>query len=167
MPEPAIRVLDSADETTVLALNEANVVETSPLDAAALRHLLAQAFYAGAARHAGAIGALDAFLLAFDEGADYRSPNFLWFKARHPRFVYVDRVVVASHARGRGLARRLYRDLFDRARAAGHDRIVCEVNVAPPNPASDAFHAALGFTEEGQATLPGSGKVVRYLSKRL
>ena len=49
-------------------------------------------------------------------------------------------------------------------RAAGHARVVCEVNSDPPNPASDAFHAALGFAEVGQAVLATQGKVVRYLS---
>ena len=46
------------------------------------------------------------FLIAFDQNADYRSPNFLWFKARLPRFVYVDRVAVAEAERG-GAARDL------------------------------------------------------------
>ena len=36
----------------------------------------------------------------------------------------------------------------------------------PPNPGSDAFHAALGFVEAGQAEHP-DGKVVRYLCKPL
>ena len=44
--------------------------------------------------------------------------------------------------------------------------MVCEVNAEPPNPASDAFHAALGFTEVGQATL-NRGKVVRYFARLL
>ncbi len=88
---------------------------------------------------------MSAFLLAFDEGAEYDSPNYLWFRRRYPRFVYVDRVAVAQAARGRGHARRLYADLMARAAAADHDVVVCEVNSDPPNPASDAFHATLGF----------------------
>ena len=97
----------------------------------------------------------EAFLLAFDQAADYDSPNFLWFRDRTPRFVYVDRIVVAPAARGRGHARRLYDDLFAQARRAGHDQVVCEVNSEPANPASDAFHAALGFSEVGRATIHG------------
>jgi len=105
--------------------------------------------------------------LAFDEGADYDSENFLWFRARYERFVYVDRVVVSPAARGRGLARLLYENLFDRAAAAGYARIVCEVNVDPPNPASDAFHAKLGFAEVGQASIAGGAKAVRYFAHDL
>ncbi len=110
-------------------------------------------------------GDADALLLAFDRDAAYDNPNFNWFKARYPRFVYVDRIVVAASARGRGLARALYLDLF--ARSAGHERVVCEINAEPPNPASDAFHAALGFAAVGSARLPGTGKTVRYFSRPL
>ena len=55
------------------------------------------------------IGDLDAFLLTFDQSARYDSPNYLWFRNRYERLVYVDRIVVASAARGRGCARRLDR----------------------------------------------------------
>ena len=63
--------------------------------------------------------------------ADYASPNFLWFKARFERFVYIDRVVVSVDGRGLGLASRLYADLVEAARSAGHTRIVAEVNSDP------------------------------------
>ena len=125
------------------------------------QHLVEQAFLARR------IGDLDAFLLAFDQDARYDSPNFLWFCARYPRFVYVDRIVVASSARGRGCARRLYGDLFEHAAEAGHKRVVCEVNTGPPNPASDAFHAALGFVEVGTASVYDGSRTVRYLSHAL
>jgi len=145
----------------VLALNNAHARELSWLAPERLQHLAAHAF---AARR---IGALDAFLLAFDQDAPYDSPNFLWFRARFPRFVYVDRIVVAASARGRGLARTLYRDVFDQAARAGHARVVCEVNSRPPNPESDAFHAALGFVEVGRASVHDDSKDVRYLSRML
>jgi uncharacterized protein len=145
----------------MLALNNAHAQELSWLEPERLEHLVRQAFLARR------IGNLDAFLLAFDQDARYDSPNFLWFSARYPRFVYVDRIVVASSARGRGLARRLYDDLFEHARGAGHERVVCEVNMIPPNPESDAFHAALGFVEVGTASIHGGSKTVRYLLRRL
>jgi uncharacterized protein len=153
--------ISAAVEAAVLALNNAHAQELSWLELPALRSILDQAFYAKA------IGTVDAFLLALDETAIYDSPNYAWLKARYPRFVYVDRIAVAAHARGRGLARILYEDLFVRAAQAGHDLIVCEVNTVPPNPGSDAFHAALGFEEVGQAVLSDRGKTVRYLARRL
>ena len=145
----------------VLALNNMHAKELSWLEPERLQYLTAHAF---AARR---IGALDAFLLAFDQDAPYDSPNFLWFRTRFPRFVYVDRVVVATSARGRGLARALYRDLFVQAATAGHTCVVCEVNSRPPNPESDALHAALGFVEIGRASIHNDSKDVRYLSRML
>ena len=141
----------------ILALNNAHKAETGALTRDELIHLLETAFHS-ATEGAGR----DGFLIAFDQDADYASPNFIWFKAQRARFVYIDRVIVAPHARGRGLARVFYEGLIAHARAAGHHRIVCEVNLDPPNPGSLAFHAAMGFVAVGEARLP-NGKTVRYM----
>jgi len=145
----------------LLALNNEHAQELSWLEPARLAHLVGEAFLARR------IGDVDAFLLAFDQDADYDSPNFLWFRERYPRFVYVDRIVVASSARGRGLARLLYHELFAQAARAGHACVVCEVNSEPPNPGSDAFHAALGFAKVGSASIHNGSKTVRYLLREL
>jgi len=58
-------------------------------------------------------------------------------------------------------------DLFEHAKAAGHDRVVCEVNLDPPNPVSDAFHASLDFSEVGRAVIHNGEKTVRYLLRHL
>ncbi|WP_295529101.1 GNAT family N-acetyltransferase [Novosphingobium sp. Chol11] len=143
----------------MLALNQAHVTETSPLDLPGMQALIDQAFFVATCGAGGA----EAFLLAVDQDADYSSPNFLWFRARYPRFVYIDRVIVAASQRQRGWGRRFYADLFAHAGRAGHTMIACEVNAEPPNPASDAFHTALGFEAVGTATLGGGAKTVRYL----
>ncbi len=150
----------AAGDRAALALNNAHAVELSWLERARFDVLIARAFYAGRISD-------QAFLLAFDQAADYDSPNFLWFRTRYLRFIYVDRIVVSSSARGQGHARRLYEDLFAATRRAGHDLIVCEVNSRPPNPASDAFHAALGFHEVGRAAIHDGRKAVRYLRRAL
>jgi hypothetical protein len=145
----------------LLTLNNEHAQELSPLTPERLAQLVRQACFARR------IGPADAFLLAFEQDADYDSPNFLWFRERYPRFVYIDRIVVAASARGRGLARLLYCELFEQAARAGHGQIGCEVNSDPPNPGSDAFHAVLGFTEVGSAAVHGGAKTVRYLLRRL
>ncbi len=150
------------DESAMLALNNEHREQTSELDAAKLHALIVQGFHVGL-RNRGR----DAFLIALDQDAISASPNFQWFKSRYKRFVYVDRVIVAPDKRGRGIARSLYGELFTAAAQAEHRLVCCEVNVEPPNPASDAFHEALGFTEVGRATLYGGEKVVRYLVKQL
>lgn len=159
------RIADLDRETglspPLLALNNAFARELSPLDPRKARHLVREVFMACR------IGEADALLLAFDQDAVYDNPNFQWFRARFDRFVYIDRVVVSEAMRGQGLARALYQALFDRARASGHARVVCEINWDPPNPVSDAFHAALGFRQVGLATLPAAGKTVRYFARPL
>ena len=117
--------------------------------------------------HARQIGDGNAFLLAFDQRADYDSPNFLWFRQRYRRFLYIDRVVVSARMRGRGHARALYLNLFACARRSEHTRVICEVNSDPPNPASDAFHLAMGFTEVGGAVIQQGSKTVPYLSRTI
>jgi len=148
-------------EAAVLALNNAHAVELSWLEGDRLGALLRQSFYARR------LGHLAAFLIAFDECADYDSPNYLWFRQHYARFVYVDRIVVDRTARKQGLAHLLYEDLFRQAVAAGQEIVGCEVNSDPPNPASDAFHAGLGFSEVGRASIHGGAKSVRYLARRL
>ncbi|WP_285713062.1 GNAT family N-acetyltransferase [Erythrobacter oryzae] len=151
---------DPALRKGLVALNNRSAVETSLLEPERFEHMVAGAF---AALHVPDVRAL---LITFDQSADYDSPNFLWFRDRFARFVYIDRIVVDEAARGLGLARKLYEQLFDLAHAAGHDLIACEVNSQPPNPGSDAFHAAMGFAEAGSAS-PAPGKTVRYLTRTL
>ncbi len=141
----------------MLALNNAHQKETGYLTQDALSGMIETAFHC-VTEDDGAEG----LLIAFDQDAAYQSPNFNWFKTRYDRFVYVDRIIVAPHARGRGMARAFYQDLFTRARTAHHSRIVCEINLDPPNPGSLAFHAALDFVAVGEALLD-NGKTVRYM----
>lgn len=163
---PALVPAEQVDLAVLLALNTANETETAPLDAEGMRSLLASSW------RSVAVGRGEAVVIAMNQGSAYGSPNFQWFKARHERFAYVDRVIVSEAVRGRGLGRFLYEHVFELARAEGLMRICCEVNLNPPNPVSDAFHARLGFEEVGRAELPdntktGGSKIVRYMERRL
>jgi predicted GNAT superfamily acetyltransferase len=154
------RALTEADFDWVLALSARHEVETGKLDRAKLAALLAASYAATG------IGEAGGYLITFDQDSDYDSPNFIWHRDRYPRFVYVDRIVVEPAARGAGHARALYEHFFDRARSEGHTLACCEINLDPPNPGSDAFHARMGFAEVGQAKL-ANGKSVRYLTRSL
>ena len=145
-----------------LALNRECESQLWPLTEHELRALLDIAYLAKLTDDGAAM------LIAFDERAPYDSPNHRWFRERYPRFVYVDRVAVSEQARGRGYARTLYEELMAKARADGHTILCAEVYSDPPNPQSDAFHAAMGFTEVGRAQLPDrGGKTVRYIAREL
>jgi predicted GNAT superfamily acetyltransferase len=106
-----------------------------------------------------------AFLLALTPGADYPSENFVWFSANRPGSLYVDRIVVAPSAHGRGLGRVLYEAVAARAVELGLTEITCEVNLEPPNPQSLAFHARLGFTQIGEQVTKGGAVRVALLAR--
>lgn len=149
------------DETALLRLNNDHAVELSELGLADLRALLQAAWRVRVTDDATAM------VIALNQDSPYDGENFSWFRHRHDRFVYVDRVVVSPVARGRGLARMLYDDVITTAQAQGHPVLCAEVNVDPPNPASDAFHASMGFAEVGRAHLGAGDKEIRYVTRPL
>ena len=155
-PMPALRAATDDDLPWLGALNNAFAAEVNALSPDDVAALIAVAAWVRIADDA-------AFLLALSEATPVQGPNHAWFVARELRFLYVDRVVVAAAAQGRGLGRALYDDL---AQAAGDRPLCCEVNLAPPNPASLAFHARLGFAPCGEARDPRNGKRVQYLIRR-
>jgi predicted GNAT superfamily acetyltransferase len=149
---------DQPDRRALLALNNASSRETSRLTAERFDQLV------GAARIALFCPPAAALLLAFVQTDEYDGGHFLWFRGRLARFVYIDRAIVAEAHRRRGLGQKLYAHLFKMATQLGHTNVVCEVNLQPPNPTSDKFHAALGFEEVGRATIDSGSKTVRYLA---
>jgi predicted GNAT superfamily acetyltransferase/catechol 2,3-dioxygenase-like lactoylglutathione lyase family enzyme len=154
-----VRELTPADLPAVLALNNAHAAEVNCLTLPALEQALAMAARARLIGEAPGLG----FVIAWDESTPDQGPNHAWFLARQRAFVYIDRVVIAEAARGRGLGRRLYHDLS--AFACGRP-LCCEVNLEPRNRAGLAFHERLGFQSCGEAVDPRNGKRVRYLVRR-
>jgi len=152
----------SLDVTEALrGLNNRFAQETSWLEAGDWVQMQTHAFAAIATRD------VNGFLMSFDQSAGYDSRNFLWLKERFERFVYIDRVVVDPAAQGQGIGRRLYEALAVRARAAGHERIVCEVNTLPDNAASHRFHERAGFTPVAEVEWEPGVKAVRFYEWRL
>jgi predicted GNAT superfamily acetyltransferase len=162
MRNDVLSALTAGDAGRILALNNEHAVETSLLDLSVAERLVAMCFYAKGVG-LGERG----FLLALDQNAAYDNQNLRWFLDRFDRFVYIDRIILAKDARGQGLARVMYEDLFGEAKAAGHVRAVCEVNIEPPNEGSLAFHRSMGFLALADVDLKGGSKRVRYLAKEL
>lgn len=157
MTHIAIRDADERDFEAILALNAAEVLHTSPMDLARLRHLDGLAAYH---RVIDADGVVAAFLLAMKEDSAYANANHEWFAARYPAFLYVDRIVVGDGHKGRGFGRALYDDVFAWANSRGIALIACEYNIVPPNRPSRLFHDAFGFREVGSQWLGGGAKRV-------
>jgi uncharacterized protein len=155
-----LTALHELDPHPLIALNNSHAVELSWLDQPQFENLIHQAVYARG------VSPAKGFLIAFDQSAQYDNFNFLWFRARYEKFIYIDRIVVDPAHRGQGTARAHYEDLFKFAQSHQHNVVVCEVNQDPPNPASDAFHQKLGFTKVGESLIP-SGKRVQYLAKQI
>lgn len=152
-----LRDATEADVAAILALNDAEVQQTSPMSRDQLRVLAQMAAYC---RVATVDGQVAAFLIALREGAPYANENYGWFAARYARFLYVDRVVVGAAFAGKRIGSALYDALFAAAAASRVPVITCEYNLQPPNPASRAFHAKYGFREVGTQWVAGGTKQV-------
>lgn len=151
------------DLPAVLALNEEAVPHVNSVPMEQLHWFMEHAFAFRVAELPTGVGG---FLIALTPEADYASPNFRWFAARRPSFVYVDRVVVSPAARRRGLARRFYEDLALNANGRA-EVITCEVNLRPRNDESLEFHRRLGFTEVGRQETEGGSKEVSLMERPL
>jgi uncharacterized protein len=162
MEDEVLSVLTASDADRILDLNNEHAVETSLLDLPAAERLLTMCFYAKDVRPG-----MRGFLLALDQDAAYDNFNFRWFRSRFERFVYIDRIIITKDARGQGFARLMYEDLFAEAKTAGQVRVVCEVNIEPPNEGSLAFHRSMKFLALADVAVKGGSKRVRYLVKEL
>jgi uncharacterized protein len=149
------------DRPRMLELNRASERELSALDEQRLEWIMGLAHSAVVAERAGE---LVGFALAIAPGTAYDSENYRWFSARYESFLYLDRIVVGASQRRLGIGTRLYDDM--EAAAMPFQRMVCEVNVLPPNPASLAFHLARGYTQIDRLE-HGPEKVVALLGKEL
>ena len=157
------RPLERDDLDWFFSLNEACVPEVNSLPLEELSRMISIADYAKLVEEEGErLGAA----LAFAPKADYASQNFLWFRERYADFLYLDRIMVTEAARGRGAGKRLHEDLFNYA-VGRTERITCEVNEIPPNPASLAFHRNAGFEIVGRQKTEGGSKSVALMTRPL
>lgn len=144
------------DTDTIVALNEAVVAVTSPMDAARFGELLGLSSHCVVAEKDGAVVG---FVLAMQAGAGYENGNFNWFSDRLSNFVYIDRIVVGPEGQGHGLGGRLYEHVAEAAKAGGCLVMCAEMDLEPPNEQSLAFHATSGFVRLGKRQYD-SGKIV-------
>lgn len=140
-----IRPATDDDLDALVELNNEAVPAVTPADRDHMARLLEWASLAWVVDDDGPV----AFVLLFEPGSDYPSPNYAWFVDTFERFLYIDRVVVAPSLRGGGIGGRLYEAVADEARRRGSVRVTAEVNLEPPNPGSSRFHRRHGFDAVG------------------
>ena len=164
MSDPILRAFRDDDLDGLVAVNDAAYPAVPITPAAELAELIGMSSVVVVVDD----GAPAGFVLGMPPGLAYQSENYLFFTARarelSSTFVYVDRIVLAAHLRGRGLGPRLYEAVFAEARRVGAAEVLCEVNVEPPNPGSLAFHTRLGFVEVGRQPTKGGANVVALLA---
>lgn len=157
-----LREVREGDIDAVCALNEAALPAVNSLTPEAMAAFMPLSIYFKVAIVDGNVAG---FLIGLGPDSIHTSSNYRWFQKRRDDFIYVDRIVIAATARGRGLGRRLYADF---ARGCGADAAVlaCEVNIRPRNQESLDFHSRLGFTAVGEHT-SDEGKRVVMLERTL
>ncbi|GAA3587466.1 GNAT family N-acetyltransferase [Klugiella xanthotipulae] len=112
-------------------------------------------------------GRVVGFALALAEGLNYESENYRWFSEYADRFIYLDRIVLATEAQNKGLGAQLYGRIFAWATERNAPSVFCEVNLDPPNPGSLAFHHRLGFTSVGELSTKADTVRVSLLQRTL
>ncbi len=158
-----IRHATHTDIADLHAINQASTPGVGAVSEAEFAALLEMAALTAVAEQDGQpIG----FILCMTEDTSYQSLNYLWIAARYSSFAYCDRIAIAAEARGRRLGEQLYERAF-RHFTGMRDTLLCEVNLAPPNPGSLRFHERLGFRAIGEAWSPDRTKGVVYLERRL
>ena len=157
-----LRDVNVADLDTILAINNSAGESILPIDRARMARFLDIARYFRVAEINGQIAG---FLIALTPDADYDSPNFIWFKAHYPEFVYIDRVVTTPDHRRSGIGRLFYADILSFAEVR-QPILVTEVFIQPRDEVSLLFFKTQGFVEAGQQTLP-NGRRVSLMCKSL
>lgn len=137
-----LRPLSPSDHARAVLLNNDAVPAVNPHDEASFAELIDQADRAWVFDDDGTLAAM---LVTFAPGAAYGSRNYGWLSERYDDFRYVDRIIVAPSHKRMGLGASLYAALEEQATAVGAARLLCEVNVEPPNPQSVAFHEDRGW----------------------
>jgi len=153
-----------ADWSAVLQINASIQPAVARLDGRELSRLLALSGFHRVARKNGTV---IGYMFSFPSESFYDGEEFVFFHqlARAP-FVYVDQLGISPEHQRRGIGQLFYSTLRHEASHVGAQSICCEVNLAPPNPASLNFHYQLGFVEIASLHVT-DGRTVALLERRL
>lgn len=166
MPGMRIRAGVPTDFAAIWAINAEGQPGVSPFTSGELATLLeipARVWVAvDDAAHARVVG----YCVTYRSGDDYDGEEYAWFRQRHPAFLYIDQIAVAGTHRRAGIGAQLYAAVEQAARDWDLPALTCEVNRAPLNPASLAFHRRGGFSEVGSLDTR-DGRTVALLVKTL
>src|SRR3989344_2817041 len=100
-----IRHVEERDLDDILRINEQEAKWVGSRERSFFKKYLGLPFFQVVEEAGKIVG----FVLAMREDTDYDSKNFLWFKERVDKFLYVDRLVIDVGERGKGLGSELYK----------------------------------------------------------
>lgn len=156
-----LEIISLTNPETLYTINNTAIPEVNLLDEAKARWLVEQAALARLATLEGQVAGV---IIVLSDTAGLQSDYYDWFTQRYHNFMYIDRIIVAEWARGRGVASALYQEV-EQAAQAQRLAIATEVYSRPPNIASLNFHRKRGFQEVGQQLNAAEGKTVSKLMK--
>ena len=99
------------------------------------------------------------FVICLRENTNYQSINFKFFKKRHKKFFYIDRIAIANKYQSSGIGSNFYNKLL-LLKNEFNIPICAEVNIDPPNEISINFHRKHGFSEITESTIKEGYSVV-------
>jgi uncharacterized protein len=103
-------------------------------------------------------------IVVLNEHCGYDSDYYRWFTDRYENFLYIDRIVVAAWARGKGVAKQIYQ-MVEQTAQEYELAIVADVYSEPPNVPSLKFHEAMGYKIIGTAYMADQKKTVAKFMK--
>lgn len=106
------------------------------------------------------------FLIGLKPREDYKSENYIWINQRYDSFIYVDRIIIGSNYRNRGLGFYFYNHLI-KSMVGKVESVFCEVNIKPYNEQSIKFHKKYGFEEVGNQDTEKGKKRVAYMRYKI
>jgi predicted GNAT superfamily acetyltransferase len=157
----AFEIIPLDDSKLLLEINNAAVPDIGALTLPKAEWLVDHVVLPGLALLGGQAAGMVAVL---SDHSGYDSDFYRWFTERYDNFLYIDRVVVATWARGQGVARQLYQHI-EQAAQAQQLAIVADVWMEPPNVPSLGLHRAMGYEEIGTQVFPATNKTAAKFMK--
>ena len=99
------------------------------------------------------------FVICLRENTNYQSINYKFFKKRHNKFLYIDRIAIANKYQSFGIGSTFYNKLIT-IKDKYNIPICAEVNIDPPNELSIDFHKKHGFSKIAESTIKEGYSVV-------
>ena len=156
-----LEITPLTDANLLLALNNAALPDIGELSSHKARWLADHCVIPGLAMLDGQAAAM---VVVLSDNCGYESDFYRWFTDRYQNFLYIDRIVVTSWARGQGIARQIYQ-YIERAAEEQGMAIVADVYSEPPNVPSLNLHHTMGFQAVGSQFIPARNKTATKFMK--